>query len=186
MNQDPISKQWEKSELIFALALIIIGVSARFLPHLPNFVPITAIALFSGRYFSKKFSLAIPLSIMIISDFLLGFSIVTLFVYFGFLVAIIFGYLSRRSHRWQMIFGSAIASSLFFYLITNFGVYISGNWYPHTAQGLVDCYLMAIPFFRFSLFGDLFYTTVIFGAYQFFTIYSRGKEISREALLVIK
>jgi hypothetical protein len=186
MNKKLSENNHKNQEIILALGLIIIGVAARFLPHLPNFVPITAIALFSGRYFSRKFALIIPIGIMLISDLILGFSLITFFVYAGFLVAVLIGYLWREQHSWRTIFGSSIASAVIFYLLTNFGVYITGNWYPHTFQGLIDCYLMAIPFFRLSLFGDLFYVTIFFGVYQSLTYYLENKRISLRAILIVK
>jgi len=186
MNKIFIEKIHKNHEIILALGLIIIGVVARFLPHLPNFVPIAAIALFSGRYFSKKFAIIIPIGIMIISDLILGFSLVTFFVYAGFLIAALIGYRWRKQHSWRTIFGSSIASALIFYLLTNFGVYITGNWYPHTFFGLIDCYLMAIPFFRLSLFGDLFYVTIFFGAYQLLACYLENKKVSIQAILTVK
>jgi hypothetical protein len=62
--------------------------------------------------------------------------------------------------------GLSISSSLLFFIITNFGVWVMGNMYPINFSGLVSCYVMAIPFNKFSWLGDLVFTMAIFGAYE--------------------
>lgn len=61
------------------------------------------------------------------------------------------------------IAGAALASSVLFFVLTNFGVWALGSWYPKTWEGLVACYVGAIPFFYNTLVGDAVYTTVLFG-----------------------
>lgn len=166
----------KSKETYLVLLIIIIGIIVRFLPHLPNFVPITAIALFGGRYFSKKWSYIIPLSVMIISDYFLGFSPVTPFVYAGLIVAVILGIGLKKNSNWKNIILAALFSSVAFFIISNLGVWI-GGWYTYTWSGLVHCFVMAIPFFRYSLAGDLFYTTVMFGAYELIRQHSWFKKV---------
>ena len=81
-------KQSEK----LVLVLIIFGIISRIIPHPPNFSPVAAIALFSGlNFFNKKIAFTIPLVILIISDFFLGFSLINLFVYISFLTVVFIG-----------------------------------------------------------------------------------------------
>jgi hypothetical protein len=61
--------------------------------------------------------------------------------------------------------GSSLASSIFFFVTTNFAVWAVGSYYSHTWTGLVDCYLRAVPFFRYTLAGDLFFASVLFTTY---------------------
>ena len=155
----------KKKELILAIAIILIGAATRFIPHLPNFVPVTAIALFGGRYFSKFFAFLIPLSIMVVSDCFLGFSDVTFYVYIGILAAALLGYHLKKRSSVGNLAVATLSASVIFFLLSNFGVWAAG-WYGHTFQGLVSCFAMAIPFFRNSLLGDVFYSGVMFGAYE--------------------
>jgi hypothetical protein len=58
-----------------------------------------------------------------------------------------------------------LASSVLFFVITNFGVWAFDAFYPKTWEGLIACYVAAIPFFQNTLIGDLLYTAVLFGGF---------------------
>ena len=133
------------------LLIIIFGVICRLIPHPPNFSPVTAIALFGGLNFSdKRIAFSIPLIILFLSDLILGISIINLFVYTGFSIIVFLGTKIK-----SIKFGNIILSSFIFFLISNFGVWIIG--YPKNLEGLIMCYTMAIPFFGYSIAGDLFF-----------------------------
>ncbi len=140
-----------KKNLIIAI-IMLAAVLTRLVPHLPNFTPVTAIALFGGLYISNKIlAYALPLIIMFISDIFLGFSSITLFVYSGFMLVTLIGTLRKKSNILTIFMGS-----FSFFIVTNFGVWLLG--YPKTWTGLVECYTLALPFFRNSLLGDFFYS----------------------------
>ena len=125
------------------------------LPHLPNFSPITAIALFGGLYFSNKtMAYLVPLFIMALSDLFLGFHSISVVVYAAFLVVSFIGTQTKKPSVFTILL-----SSISFFIITNFGVWLIG--YPKTWTGLVECYTLALPFFRNSLLGDFFYSGVM-------------------------
>ena len=160
---------------VFAAAFI------RLLPHAPNFAPIGAMALFSGTYLDKKTAFLLPLGAMLLSDLFIGFDSLSsrLTVYGSFaLVALIGVWL--RSHRsiGNVILASLSASVLFF-IITNFGVWAFGTLYPKTIEGLVACFIAAVPFFRNTLAGDFFYTTVFFGGYEVIKILATDKKLAK-------
>jgi hypothetical protein len=71
----------------------------------------------------------------------------------------------QKQKSWTTVALAALASSLFFYFVTNFAVWAFGPLYPRTGAGLIACYTAAIPFFRNSLAGDLFYTATLFGGF---------------------
>jgi hypothetical protein len=149
-----------KKNLIIAI-IMLAAVLTRLVPHLPNFTPVTAIALFGGLYISNKIlAYALPLIIMFISDIFLGFSSITLFVYSGFMLVTLIGTLRKKSNILTIFMGS-----LSFFIVTNFGVWLLG--YPKTWTGLVECYTLALPFFRNSLFGDFFYSGVMIIGFNF-------------------
>ena len=133
------------------LLIIIFGVICRLIPHPPNFSPVTAIALFGGLNFSdKRIAFSIPLIVLFLSDLILGISVINLFVYTGFSIIVFLGTKIK-----SIKFGNIILSSFIFFLISNFGVWIIG--YPKNIEGLILCYTMAIPFFGYSIAGDLFF-----------------------------
>lgn len=152
--------------LISPLLIIVIAVVLRLVPHPANFAPIAAMALFGGVYLNKKYALIVPMLAMFVSDLFLGFHNTMVFVYVSFLLTGAIGLWLRKHKNTQNIIISSFASSIIFFLITNFGVWLAGNLYPMTITGLVECYILAIPFFRNTILGDLVYTGVFFGGYE--------------------
>ncbi|MDO8424768.1 MAG: hypothetical protein Q7S70_02395 [bacterium] len=156
------------AELFLALILFSAGISLRFLPHAPNFSPLSAIALFGGTYFSKRKALVLPMTIMIVSDMLLGFYEIKLMaaVYGSLLLSVVLGFWLKNNKKWYWVAGSAALSATLFFLITNFAVWAFTPWYPKTFSGLLQSYLMALPFFKNNLLGNLFFASCFFGAYE--------------------
>jgi hypothetical protein len=132
----------------------------------PNFTPIAAMALFGGTYLNRKYALLVPIIAMLVSDIFIGFysPIVMFSVYSSFVFAGLIGlWLAKRKSVTNVIFAAA-GSSILFFLVTNFAVWFM--WYPRNFVGLTTCYTLAIPFFRNTLLGDLFYTGAFFGGYE--------------------
>jgi hypothetical protein len=151
----PMSTTYLSKKQLFIIAFMLIAVLFRLLPHLPNFTPITAIALFGGLYFSNKtMAYLVPLVIMALSDLFLGFHSISFVVYAAFIVVSFIGTQTKKPSVFTILL-----SSISFFIITNFGVWLIG--YPKTWSGLVECYTLALPFFRNSLLGDLFYSGVM-------------------------
>ena len=152
-----------KKHFVIALIMVLAAIS-RLIPHPPNFAPVTAIALFSGFYVTNKLLVyALPIGIMMLSDLFLGFSSISYFVYGAFLLVSFIGTLSKNPKIFKIV-PCILLSSISFFIITNFGVWILGG-YPKTWTGLATCYTMAIPFFKNSLMGDFFYTGVMILCY---------------------
>ena len=163
--------------IIIVVVFILIGVSSRLLPHFPNFTPISAIALFGGVYFSRKIAFLLPLIIMVISDIFIGYYEVGLMisVYGSFFICVLLGLWLKNHKKWYTVLGSSVFASLIFFFITNFAVWIFTPWYAKTIFGLIQCYLMALPFFRNALLGDLFYVIIFFGTYETVEVWIRRK-----------
>ena len=152
----------------FTFTLIALAVVTRLLPHPPNFVPITALALFGGVYLDKKHTFIVPIAAMLISDYFIGFYTGMLWVYGSFLAIGLLGLWLRNHQCIVRTIASTLAGSVLFFAVTNFGVWISSQvTYPHTVTGLVECYGAAIPFFRNTLLGDAVYVGALFGLYEF-------------------
>ena len=157
----------KKETIVAVLILLIVGVAYRIFPHPPNFAPVAAIALFSGFFFRRYFIL-IPLAIMLVSDIFIGFYDWKLMavVYFSFALIGLMGILIRKNKSVLSLVGYSLFGSLLFFILTNFAVWFFASWYSHDFKGLTECYSMAIPFFKNTLAGDLFYTSIVFGAYE--------------------
>lgn len=158
-------------ESYLALFVITLGaVLARLVPHIPNVAPIAALALFSGIKLPNWKGFSIPLIAMLISDYFLGFHATMPFVYGSFFLIGGIGYLLRkRGSVLNIGIGSLVGSTLFF-LITNFGVWMTSSMYEKNIQGFIRSYVMGLPFFRNTVLGDIFYTTLFFFGYYSITL----------------
>jgi len=171
-------------KFIPAFILITLGIAARFLPHPANFAPIGAIAIFAGLYLPRKWAIILPLTAMFFSDLFIGFySLPIMFSVYGSLAAMgLVGLWIRKNKKLSTVLGGAILGSVIFYLITNGAVWAFGNWYAHSWAGLIQCYYLAIPFFRNSLLGDLFYTGALVGAYEAVMLWQSRKQAAEQPI----
>ena len=151
------------------VGLILLGVAGRVIPHPDNFTPLMAVALFGGATLSARWAYAVPLVALVASDLVLGqaFDAMSVVVYGCFLASVGLGHLMGRHRTWTRTGVAALGASLLFYVATNFAVWLLPNeLYPHTVQGLLQSYVMGIPFFGNALAGDLFWTALLFGLYD--------------------
>jgi len=143
------------------ISLVIFAVVSRLIPHPPNFTPVGGIAIFAAsRFYNKKLALLIPIITLFISDIFLGFSFITFFVYLSFLLISMLAINSKIQ-----IIKKVFIASIIFFLVTNFGVWLIG--YPKTIEGFVNCFILAIPFYFYTLLGDLFYTYFLIYSHKF-------------------
>jgi hypothetical protein len=160
---------------------------------MPNFAPVTALAIFSAANMDWKKSVGLVLVVRFISDIFLGFFAwpLMLAVYAAHLVGILFGLWIKNSPRpslwkregeaavtpsfskeggggvnyWTKVISSSLFASAIFFLATNFAFLYAG--YPHNISGIMAAYANGLPFLRGTLLGDLGYTVGLFGAYEF-------------------
>ena len=167
--------------------LMILGMISRFIIHVPNFTPVVSMALFSGATFPKRYATIVPLALMIISDIFIGFHSTILFTWSSIAVISLFGMFLRRNSSWAGILGVNLWSAIFFFTVTNFGTWLwEPNLYPHTMEGLKQCFIMAIPFFRSTLISTLLYSAVLFGANEFVGALARTKRWARVLVPITK
>ncbi len=156
-----------------ALLLILAGILIRVLPHPANFTPLTALALFSGTVLSPGLALTVPVAAMIASDLVLGPHPLFWLTWGCFLLTVLIGFWVRNRRSVLRIAAGTLAGSVLFFLLTNLGVFLFQDFYEKSWTGLAQCYAMALPFFRNSLLGDIFYTAVFFGVWHLAGNYSR-------------
>ena len=159
-------------------AMIFVAALSRVLPHPPNFSPIEAVALFGGAYFAKRhWALLVPLAAMFLSDMVLGLlrgglyleyfaSAGYLLVYACILLSTLLGFGLRGKVGASRVLGYSLAGSLLFFVVTNFGVWLSSPTYPQNAAGLLAAYLAGVPFFQWTVLGTLFYSALLFGGFE--------------------
>ena len=144
---------------IFPIGLILILALSRLMPHPDNFTPIIALAIMSSYFFRNvNFSYVVMLFSMLLADFFIGFYSHMLFVYLSlFLIVLIFFKISKKMN-YKNLFIFSFFGSVIFFLISNFGVWLVGNLYERNINGLIECYFMAIPFFKNTIISTLIFS----------------------------
>ncbi len=157
----------QKNQFMLVAGMIVLAAIMRIVPHMPNFTPVTAMALFGGAYISnKRLAYAVPFIAMLLSDLVLGIHNTMWAVYLSFAAIVTIGMFLREKNTVLKTAGAAVASSVLFFVVTNFAVWLAGGFYSMDLAGLVQCYVAAIPFYQYSVLGDLFYAGVMFGAFE--------------------
>jgi hypothetical protein len=158
-------------------AAILLAAGSRLIPHPAGFAPIAGMALFGAAYYSKRYwAYILPIAAMMLSDFVLntwvygaytnGLLLWAPYTYGALALIVLMGTFTLKKVRVLNLIGSALGASVVFYLVSNFGVWMSSGMYPHTLSGLGTCFVAALPFFRNGIAGDLAYTGVLFGAFE--------------------
>jgi hypothetical protein len=155
------------------IGMILAAAASRLVPHPPNFTPIGAMALFGGACFAdKRAAFLVPLCAMLVSDLAIGLASGDIsrgvhalmpVVYGSFALIVCIGFMLRGRRRVVPISAATLSASVLFFVLTNFGVWAIGSWYPKTWDGLMACYVAAIPFFQNTILGDAFYSIALFG-----------------------
>jgi hypothetical protein len=152
---------------------------ARLIPHPPNFTPIGAMALFGGAGLAdRRLAFLLPLLALFLSDLFLGLHVLIPVVYGSFAINVLLGRWLRSRNTVLNTATVTLLGSVQFFLVTNFACWVL--WYPHTWDGLLTCYLAAIPFFRNTLLGDAVFAAALFGA---LAVAERGFPFLREPAL---
>lgn len=157
--------------LIFVSLLVLLGITWRLVPHLPNFAPIGAIALVTGMILGWRQSVLAVVVVMAVSDLVIGSYSSMPWTWLGLGLIGGVGVLARKlPSLWRAPVGALGASSLFF-IVSNFGTWLASGMYSHDLAGLVQCYVMALPFFRATLLSDLVFGMLLMAVYAVFIGY---------------
>jgi hypothetical protein len=166
MNAEISQKENLLCRTLLALALIVLAAALRIAPHPWNFTPVGAIALFSGALLKdRRLAFLFPLFALFLGDVFIGFHKLIPIVYASFLINVAIGLWLRDRRTVARISLATLLGATQFFLITNFAVWQFLSGFPHTASGLVACYLAGIPFFWNTLAGDALYAALLFGSY---------------------
>ena len=155
--------------------LVLLLALSRLVPHPPNFTPVGAMAIVAGATIKDlRFGILLPVAAMLISDALIGFHSSILFVYAALVIMAVLSRLLLQKYSILKLITAALIASVVFFLITNFGAWLSHEMYPRSINGLWQAYIAGIPFFRNSLLGNLFFTAISFYA---LTLVSKAKVV---------
>lgn len=173
--------------ILFAAAYRLLR--AVYLPELPNFSPMMAVAFCGGLFLPWRLAAAVVFGSLLLSDLWIGvalgmgFNWYPVMLYPLYALAIAFGAVLRvKAFSLRYFFGGVLLNAIIFYLVTNTGSWMANPGYAKTIAGWVQALTVGIPgypptwtFFRNSLFGDLLFSSLFAGAWFF----ARGKARSR-------
>ena len=146
---------------IFPISLVLILTFSRLIPHPYNFTPVLAVGVFSGFYFKQIYlSFFVVVFSMFVSDLFLGFHSTMFFTYISLVIAVLIGFYIKRFKFTEIIL-STLASSFCFFIITNFGSWLTLSMYEKNFSGLMQSYMLALPFFHNTLISTFFYLIII-------------------------
>lgn len=176
---------------VIPAVLILAAAFSRLLPHPYNFSPIAGMALLGGAAFqNKKLAFLLPLGALFLSDICFSlftnvpgfYGISQVINYAAFALIVVLGMVFIKKKKVSNIILTSVGASFLFFMISNLGVWVTAAGIPpYTADGagLLNTYILGIPFLGNTVVGDLFYSGVLFGAYGLITHYSGAKERSR-------
>ena len=150
-------------------------------PH--NFTPVAAMALVGGLYINRKaLAFIVPVATLFMADIILnntinrsffvgqeGFIIwadYMLYTYSTILLTVVIGMLIAKKSVGTKILGGALFASVLFFLVTNFGSWLTMPMYPKSPAGLLMSYEAGIPFFQNTLISNLVFVTVFVGSIE--------------------
>ena len=148
---------------IFPISLILILAFARLIPHPPNFTPIIAVAIMSSYFFRNiLLSCTVIIISMLLADIFIGFYKNIFFVYLSLLlITYIFSHINRKI-KLKNLFIFGLLGSIIFFILSNFGVWILSEMYEKNLNGLINCYLLAVPFFVNTLLSTIIFSYTAF------------------------
>lgn len=151
--------------LVFGIVPLLI--LTRFLPHPDNFSPFAAAFLFSGAYLGKKwYAYILPLAALFFTDMYLGLYPSIGFTYLAYILTVIIGQKVSNKRSISMVGLGALMASITFFIVSNLGVWAIDGMYTRDFSGLVQCFTMALPFFKNTLLGNIIYSGVLFSLYE--------------------
>ena len=151
-------------QLIIFLGIFLSLALSRFIPHPPNFTSLLALSFYVPALFGLRFLPAVLVS-FVITDLVIGYHSGTHWTWGSVMViGLMSQYLNKNIS--SRLFG-ALLGAIIFFLITNFGVWTSGM-YEFSVKGLIDCYVLAIPFFAYSIISTILFSLLIETGYKLY------------------
>ena len=165
-----------KINLIMPIILFILLVLSRMITDIPNFTATIALVMFAGYLIQNRLlSILVILISQIVSDLYLGIYSSMIFVYAAYIsIALLSPIMMKKMNTKSIVLSSVISPSIFF-IISNFGVWLTGSIYTFNLPGLLACYIAGVPFFDESLISTVLFALTIFSIMKLIT--KESKEI---------
>ena len=149
-----------------SLGIFLVLAFSRLIPHPPNFTSLIALSFYVPVLLGLRFIPALLIA-FVLTDFIIGYHSGTHWTWGSVLViGLISQYFSKNINL--RLIGSLTGAFVFF-LITNFGVWLSGM-YGLTVTGLIESYTLAIPFFTYSVISTILFSTIIEILYKIYKL----------------
>ncbi len=165
--------------------IIALAIAARFIPGAANFSPLYAGLLFAGVYLKKRDSIWFPILLVAGSDMLvnallyhMSFQWMQSLNWLAFAAIVLVGWWLQKRVTVRNVLVASVAGPSVFFLISNFGVWLSGGLYPPTLGGLESCFAAAIPFYGNSLISGVLFSGILFGAYEYYLRKAHSQEFA--------
>lgn len=174
-----------KNKVFLAIGLILIATIGRLIPHPWNMTPVAAATIFAGVKLGKRYAVIVPLLAMLLGDLVIGFYDwhMLVVVYASMLTVGVAAFLTREKRGVSAFLARPFAASVFFFLTTNAAVCFFGTMYPHSGAGLIASYVAGLPFFARDLMGNLLYTSLFFGVYEYATRVATRRVVAATPIL---
>ena len=147
-----------------AIGVLVALSASRFIPHPPNFTSLIALSFYIPAVFGVKYIPAVILALFF-TDFIIGFHSTMLFTSGS---VILIGFISEYFNK-SILFRicGALIGAVIFFLVSNFGVWLGGS-YGYDFDGIISCYILALPFFGYTFLSTLVFSVIIETAYKLY------------------
>ena len=162
---------------MLTLIIVTLGIFSRVIVHTPNFTPVLSLAFLAGMYLKGRQAILVPLALMVVSDLIIGYYPLIGLTWGSIILISLLGLWLKEKKSMVTVLGGSIASAVIFFIVTNFASWLT--LYPHTLDGLRQCYILAIPFFRSTLLSTVAYSIVFFSAYEWLLKRCQGTVLAR-------
>ena len=148
-----------RDKLFYLFFFGLILAISRLIPHPPNFTPLLASAIMAPLIIKDRiFGMAIPIVAMFISDFIIGFHPYQLVIYSTLLTIALIAPMRKNI---AMLGIMSLGASIWFFITTNFAVWVMWDYYPKTFEGLLTSYILALPFFKNTIISTCLFTGLL-------------------------
>ena len=152
---------------IFLVLLIL----SRLLVEVPNFTPTISLIIFASLFIRNNYAIMlIVVCSQLISDYFLGFYQSMFFVYISYILIGVYSLYFLKRISYLPILLISISAPIFFYIVTNFGVWFTMDLYSPTSKGLINSYVAGVPFLKSSVLSTIIYSSTIYVICKYFVL----------------
>lgn len=183
-------KNMKNSKIYWMLALMVLMIATRLIPHPFNFSPLGGVALFSAAVMGRKWvAFAIPFLLFLVSDLAINTLVYAneysifyegwYFQYIAYGLIIFVGSGLFQKLNLGRILGGALMASVIFFLVSNFGSWVSLPMYSKDWVGLQAAFIAGLPFLKNTVTSNILYTCLLFGSAFYFGVLSKKAALQK-------